>query len=203
VESRLAGDLPDLFRMTADVDVESESLAGAFKAVLICRRGPSPAVRLQLLPDVGGKALDLVVEPSRIRGHFPQSGESIDLALPEEAKVHPLVFLGVTLLERFGDARGRVIGVEPRGEAWHFALRSFTGTVVLTGDVDADQRMTYLGLRRELRFRWSAFVSWTWKDPEEEVSAPGFRLRVRSRKVDILESIDASLWRLELPVDSR
>jgi hypothetical protein len=51
--------LPDYVRGRAVVEVESPWLSGTFTAVLAARTGSDPRVRLQLLPDLGGKALDL------------------------------------------------------------------------------------------------------------------------------------------------
>ena len=190
-------------RIRAEVDVESDSFAGAFHAVLVAKTGQNPVVRLQLLPDVGGKVLDLLASRERITGWFPQTGERVDVALPGEARSHPIVFIGLTLLELFAPVEGRIRGVELRGNDWVFSLDSRSGVVDVTGTTEELARRSERPFLRTLTFRWSPFVSWTWRNEPDEVVAPGFRLRMKSGAGEQLDRVDESLLRLELPVDSR
>lgn len=181
-----------LVRVRASVDIDGPWLAGAFEAVVVARTGREPAVRLQLFPDLGGKALDLLVRPGRITGYFPHSGEGIDWALPSEARAHPLLFMGITLLERFATVTpDRVLGVR-EGPKTPRAL-------LLKPVVPGVRVVDVLGRHR---FRWSLGVEW-----EEEglpfhaltVRAPGVRVRVEVREKETPERVDESVFRLALP----
>jgi hypothetical protein len=167
-------------RVKAVADLESEHLSGTFEVLVLARSGPKPVVRLQLLPDLGGKALDLVVSPDRLQGRFPATGESVDWALPDEARAHPLLFIGLTLLERFAPiTEDRVNGAD-RGE---FELEPLVeGSSVRYSN-------------GEHRFGWGAWVRWTAR--AEEVRAKGFLLKLRDVKIEALASIDEGLLRLK------
>jgi hypothetical protein len=173
-----------LVRMRASVDIDGRWLAGTFDAVLVARTGADPAVRLQLFPDLGGRALDLAARRDRITGYFPMSGEGIDWALPSEGRAHPIFFIGLTLLERFAPVGPeRVLGVR-RGARPAFLLKP-----VVEG-----ARVVYDGDRS---FRWAPGVE--WKEGGGTVEAPDLRIRVRvleSRPVDALED---SVFTLALP----
>jgi hypothetical protein len=176
-------------RIRATVDVDGRWLAGTFEAVAIARSGDDPAVRLQLFPDLGGKALDLAARRDRITGWFPQTGEGIDRALPGEARAHPLVFIGITLLEQLSPVRPeRVRGVRA-GPSPEYLLRPAVEGV----------RVTYDGGRR---YRWSPFVEWREEGTAFEsttIEAKDLRIRVRVLECRRLESVDASTFTLALP----
>lgn len=161
--------LPRYLRSTTRVVIESPWISGSFAAVLVGRIGEDPAVRLQLLPDLGGKALDLLARPDRVRGSFPHAGESVDWRLPGDAKPHPLLFIAITLLEEFGPPpAGRVTGVRdgacrlrPVVPGTRVEMRSEEGS----GEV--------------LTFSWGG-ATWTYAGGRV-VEAPGLRIRVSGR----------------------
>lgn len=62
-------------RRKARVRVESEWFSGEFNAIVIEERRPLPRIRLQLLPDVGGKLLDLVASPEAVTALWAHSGK--------------------------------------------------------------------------------------------------------------------------------
>jgi len=167
-------------RVKAVADLESEHLSGTFDVLVLARSGPRPLVRLQLLPDLGGKALDLVVSPDRLQGRIPATGESVDWALPDEARAHPLLFIGLTLLERFAPITEQRVTGAARGE--------FELDPVVEGT-----SVRYAG--GEHRLGWGAWVRWTART--DGVLAKGFRLRLRDVKVEPLASIDEGLLRLK------
>ncbi len=180
----LAGQLPPppgpYARATAVADIDGEKLSGTFDVLLLARTGPRPLVRLQLLPDLGGKALDLVASPDRLSGRFPHTGEAVDWRLPEDARAHPLLFIAITLLERFAPVtEDRVLGARD-------------GELELAPVVEgASVRRT----REETRLAWGAWIRWTRRG--EEVLAPGFHLRLRDVKVEALGALDEGLLRLK------
>lgn len=166
-------------RAKAVADIDGERMSGTFDVLLLARTGPRPLVRLQLLPDLGGKALDLAASPDHLRGRFPHSGEEVDWALPDDAKAHPLLFIAITLLERFAPiTEDRLIGAADG--VWELAP-VVEGTSVLHTP-------------EGWRFGWG-LARWTRR--AEEVVAPGFRLRLRDLKIEPLGSLDESLLKLK------
>jgi hypothetical protein len=176
-------------RIRATVDLDGRWLAGTFEAVVVARSGPDPAVRLQLFPDLGGKALDLAVRRDRITGFFPATGEGIDWALPSEARAHPLLFMGLTLLERFHPvAPGRAVGVRP-GPPPEILLRPAVEGV----------RVVWDGGRR---FRWGPGIEWRETGtPFERVAieAKDLRIAVRVHECRSVERMDPAVFTLVLP----
>lgn len=172
--------MPRFVRGRAAVDVESPWFSGRFTAALVARTGADPAVRLQLLPDLGGKAVDLTITSSRLRGRFPHSGEEIDWALPGDARPHPLLFIGLTLLEGFASAEGRVTGYRPDGAAHVYRLR---GLVPPTA-VELALEPTGLSMPayfREWRFGWKG-GSWTLD--RKGVEAPRTAVRLSDVRLE-------------------
>lgn len=169
-------------RARATADLESEHLSGTFEVLLLARTGPRPLVRLQLLPDLGGKALDLLVSPERLIGRIPATGEDVDWSLPDDARAHPLLFIAITLLERFAPVtEDRLVGAGG-------------GEYELTPVVEGSRvRFT----RTEQRLGWGAWVSWVRRG--EQVIAPGFHLKLRDLKMEALGSLDENLLRLGSP----
>lgn len=166
-------------RVTAVADIDGERLAGTFDVLLLARTGPRPLVRLQLLPDLGGKALDLVASPERLSGRFPHTGEELDWALPDDARAHPMLFIAITLLERFAPVtEDRLLGAE-------------RGRYELAPVVEGSR---VLWSEAETRLGWGAWIRWTRR--AGEVVAPGFRLRLRDVKVEALGTLDEGLLRL-------
>jgi hypothetical protein len=162
-------------RVTAVADLESEKLSGTFDVLLLAKTGP----RLQLLPDLGGKAVDLAAGPDRLSGRLPHTGESIEWTLPEDARAHPLLFMAITLLERFAPIREERVSGARDGE---LDLRPVVnGASVRWRD-------------GEWRLGWGV-ARWTRR--AEEVVAPGFQLKLRNVKVEALATLDEGLLRLK------
>jgi hypothetical protein len=173
-------------RVTAVADLETEHLSGTFDVLVLARSGRRPVVRLQLLPDLGGKALDLVASPDHLTGWFPVTGEGVDWDLPGQASAHPLLFFAITLLERFAPVtEDRVAGVAD-------------GVIELEPVVEGS-RVRYA--RSEFRFGWGAAIGWTAR--RDRVDAPGLRLVLRDVKIEPLGTLDEALLKLELPDDVR
>jgi hypothetical protein len=179
-------------RAKAVADIEGEKLSGTFDVLLLARTGPRPLLRLQLLPDLGGKALDLVASPDHLRGRFPHTGEEIDWNLPEDAKAHPLLFIAITLLEQFAPVtEDRVIGA---GQTSTWAVLELSPLVEGAG-VELIGRPWEFPNTFGRRFSWGWGV--LWKAREHEVTAPGFHLKLRDVKIETLASIDEGLLRLK------
>jgi len=182
-------------RVTAVADIEGEKLSGTFDLLLLARTGPRPLVRLQLLPDLGGKALDLVASPDHLRGRFPHTGEEIDWTLPDDARTHPLLFIAITLLEHFAPI------TEDRLEG----AIAVSGHVQGDGPVRTTLELTPVvpGSRSELAagaVKWERTLGWGrvgWTVREHEILAKGFHLKLRDVKIEALASIDEGLLRLK------
>jgi len=80
-------------RYEAQARVKSARFTGEFKAVMVVSRGPNVRARVQLLPDFGGKVLDMTAIPSETKGYWPHTGEVFDGkgGLPQ--------YLAISLLE--------------------------------------------------------------------------------------------------------
>ena len=175
--------------------IESLSFGGVFEGVVLARTGPSPVLRVQLFPDVGGKALDLVARPDRITGYLPHLGEGIDMALPSEARLHLLSLVGVTLLEHLVPVTGdRLIGVQ-RDMACGYRLRGAAVGVELTA------WSAGLGhTRRE--FQWVHGVRWTElavAGRSSEISTPRLSARMEVLEITFPKTLPDSLFELKLP----
>lgn len=177
-------------RLKLRLHIDSLSFSGIFEGVVLARTGASPAVRAQFFPDVGGKALDLLARPDRITGFFPMGGGGIDIALPDEARLHLLSLMGVTLLEH----------AAPLTEA---RLRGRRGGEIEAAGVAPGVTLRLTRSRRT--FVWLHGVSWTETLARDSVEIDSSRLWV---KIEILsrerlEQAPDSLFRLELPADVR
>ena len=96
-----AADTVGALRRTAWTRIESPGFSGEFKAVSIEEGGAEPRVRLQLLPEVGGKVLDMVVSPRRTVGYWLHLATSFEETRgPGEGGTRDLVaFISCSLLE--------------------------------------------------------------------------------------------------------
>jgi hypothetical protein len=159
-------------RLKVRLDLESASLSGAFWGVIAARTGPEPRVRAQFFPDVGGKVMDLVARPDRITGVFPMTGERLDIALPDEARLHPLSLIGVTLLEHCAPlSEARIGGVRAGAEGFEFRVAGVAPGV----SVILEPR----GERLVRTFEWKHGVRWTESSEpggSASVTAPRFKL---------------------------
>jgi hypothetical protein len=84
-------------RRRAQIDMQGQ---GFFEAVLVTD-GTGTRARLQLLPEVGGKLLDLAITPERIAGYMPPAGISL-LHLRDAHQAPPrhlLAFVAASVLE--------------------------------------------------------------------------------------------------------
>jgi hypothetical protein len=173
-------------RVKATADVETSHLSGTFDVLLVGRTGPRPLLRLQLLPDLGGKALDLLASPDHLTGWFPVTGEGVDWPLPDEAQAHPLLFFAISLLERFAPiTEDRLLGAAD-------------GEYELEPVVEGSRVRYGAG---EYRLGWGSWIRWTVRN--DEVLAKGFRLKLRDVRIEALGALDERLLRLELPADVR
>ncbi len=99
-------------RRRASVELEASGLFGNYVGAAVLRAGEEPAARLQLLPNVGSKLLDLAVNGDRISGYFPAAGVRVDHGRANGTPPrHVLVFLAASLLEQVVPLEGRVLGV--------------------------------------------------------------------------------------------
>ena len=174
-------------RVEADLDVESPWLSGRFNIVAIGRTGVDPRVRAQLFPDIGGKAVDLVAFPGRVIGTLPQAGQAVDSDLKTEKDLHPLHFMGITLLEHFASGiTNRVIGARP-AEGW-LLLKPLAGRGEVQVKLDENDRI----VRRI--FTWHT----TWEEeigPDEvTIRTKGVTIRLTNIRRKPLESVPDSIF---------
>ena len=189
-------------RQRIRMSVDSPWLAGEFEGVVVVRRGVPPvSVRVQLFGDLGPKALDVIARPDRIVGYFPQTHEGIDCALPGEAGIHPLLFLGVSLIEEFSErSEDRVRGVrEEKGGCWVLLKSAIEGLEVVEFKGEDGQ-----WTRR--RFHWTRGVTWeqerTGKE-ERRITASGLSIRVKILESDAEPPRNPAMLEPALPSDIR
>jgi hypothetical protein len=189
------------FRRQGEVRIESSKVSGTFTALLVAQRGDAPRARLQLLPDLGGKVLDLAISECRIAGYFPQAREGVDVPLEdaERAPRHLLVFMAITLLEELTPLSPRVLGAERRGELFALTLAPALEGASVEALVDKD------GFVSERRYRFR-HVGWTEtrlgggaEAREVVLEGEDFLLVVRPGASDPADDLDDSLFKLELP----
>jgi hypothetical protein len=173
---------------------ESPWIMGEVEGVIVVQHGDALVVRAQFFADVGGKAIDLLARPDRIVGWFPHLKEGVDCALPGEAAPHPLLFLGLTLLECFSDVtKDRIEGIlEDDSGCWIQLKPVVAGTRV---SVYHDWKE---GVVVRHRFRWMHGIA--WEEEAHRITAPGVDLRVRLLGSEPAAPIS---FELALPVDVR
>src|SRR5690606_25607123 len=87
-------------RFVLEVEIDSPGLTGTFDGVLVTRPDP-PAVRFQLLPDLGAPILDVCATPERVAGVMHGHGELQRWPAADKASAPELLLLfGITLLEQ-------------------------------------------------------------------------------------------------------
>lgn len=146
---------PPTLRIRFRMNVEGRWLAGLFDGVAVGTRGSAPIIRAQLFGDVGPKIVDLLAAPDRIRGFFPQTREALQCPLPDGAFPHPLVFMGVSLLEQFAPVtEDRVLGLRPEAGGWTARLRPTVPGVDLFVRYGPDGRLN------GRRYGWMYGVRW-------------------------------------------
>jgi hypothetical protein len=194
--------LPDpmegkFYRIRLGMDVDTPWLTGHFQGVVIARRGADPRVRAQFFPDLGPKIIDLAASRRRIVGYFPIQNRGVDCALPDESELHPLTFMGATLLEHFaGLTPERIQGLKRTREGWILEVSSVVP--------DLDTWVSYLpGLGVQARaFEWHFGVGWfqEYREFHESVIlAPSIRIGVSVLQEREVPDLDPALFELSLP----
>ncbi len=183
-------------RRIALIDLDSTHVSGRFTAVVIVRRGERPALRAQVIPEIGGKLLDLVVTPERVRGYFPHAGPALDFerasgrTLPRGL----LAFLAASLVE---DAtpigRERALGARAYDEGWEILLRSTLEGVRVIARVDAQGRLL------ERRYALGG-VGWRERfEPQHAFESHDFRWVIVEEQREAIAAPPDTLFELDLP----
>lgn len=179
-------------RLHLEVDLRSRTLNGVFDAFLVVRPSP-PAVRLQLLPELGAPILDLVATPAAISAvmqgdHAPR----VWRGGRDDPPLAPPLLFGITLLEQHvPPTAARVVAGYP-GTPLTLDLHGlFPGTEIADAVLDGDRvvgRTFHLGYA-------------AWRDhlaaDGGTVQAPSFRLRARVLSRDRADDLEDSLFELE------
>ena len=191
----------DATRYRVHMSVDSKWLAGEFDGVVMAHEGWSPLARAQLFGDLGPKVFDLLARPDRIAGYFAQTREGVDCLLPAEARPHPLLFLGVSLVEDFGAiSEDRVLGIREVPDGWWLNLKPLVPGLVSEALWSRD------GQTIERRFRWMYGVTWRqrWSSPEEcSITASGLVIRIRVLGSDALPQRPPRAFEITMPGDVR
>ncbi len=195
--SKLASEPSDAvyLRRVCEVELDSVGMGGTYSAVCIARSGVPAAGRLQLLPQVGGKLLDLAFDGQRISGYFPAAGASLDHPRGTAPPRHLLSFLVASLLEEFTPLTpDRVLGQS--GSELHLRGALEGCSVVLELGPDS----AVLARRFQLRgVSWREDLEGDWR----VFRGAGFTWRMGPASDVILEDVDPGLFRLELTAEGR
>ena len=191
---------PVTARVRFSIDIESPWMSGRFDGMALARFDASPAVRVQLFPDMGPKAVDLSARPDRIVGYFPFQKQGVDCSLPTEAAPHFLLFMGATLLERYVPIRARLKEASRQGEGWQVELHPVVEGTEVSAFLGPDVKV----YRRS--YGWVRGVDWEERrlgDSETLIRASRIEMRVRilEEKQGIVLPPDA--FDLALPADVR
>ena len=169
------------FRVQLEVEVESAGLRGLFDGVLIARPSP-PAVRLQLLPDLGAPILDVVATPAH-----GDATVRVWRGAPTDPGPHPLLMFGITLLEQCAAVAPERVLCMSDGSTSRFTLRGcFPGVAIddahLVGGQLVGRTFTYGGAR--------------WRDDlvAGTVDAPGVAVRTRVVAIDVADDLDDAMF---------
>lgn len=187
-------------RRRANVELEASGLLGKYVGAAVLRAGEEPAARLQLLPNVGSKLLDLAVNGDRISGYFPAAGVRVDHARSGGAPPrHVLSFLAASLLEQVVPLEGRVLGVirEDEGGALLRAEGALEG-VALRVRLDGQGRV----VERRYKLRQ---VSWTEtiEGGSRAFRGRGFAWTMTDIEEAGIPAPPDALFQLELPPEDR
>ena len=174
--TRLTADAPGAERLILEVELSSPHLSGLFDAVLITRAAP-PAVRLQLLPEMGAPILDVVAEPGAIAAYLHGAGTTTWRGQPDDPPPGLGLLFGITLLEQhtpLAPARVRcfAVGEPPRLTV----VGLFPGTSLTEAELSGSS----------IAARTFHYGPVAWRDRQRadggEVTGPGFSLRAKVRE---------------------
>ena len=179
------------------VKIDSPWIAGTFDGVLVARTGDSPIIRMQLFPELGPKALDLVASPSHVTGYFPHKGQGDDHSLPLESIPTPIDGLGVTLVEHFTPlGEERALGMREKDDGWTLKIQPVIEGLKLEGRITKEGRI----LSRSFRHSW--LVRWTQEvhpDGGFSINAGKLSLRLNILETKTIQNLPDKLFVLRLP----
>jgi hypothetical protein len=184
------------------MSVDSPSFAGEFEGVVLAKQEiGGPAVRMQLLGDVGPKMLDLLARPDRITGYFPQTREAVDCSLPKEAAPHPLLFMGASLIEKFTPVtRERVAGIREEGQGRWLNLRP------AVAGMTTQVFQTKSGSLEKRRHSWMTGVGWEeeWTNADTcTITGPKISIHLKILEWIAEPQAKPAALELALPLDVR
>ena len=184
-------------RAKVRVKIDSPWIAGTFDGVLVARTGDSPIIRMQLFPELGPKALDLVASPSNVTGYFPHKGQGDDHSLPLESIPTPIDGLGITLVEHFTTlGEERALGMRETKEGWTLQIQPAVKDLKLEGRITKEGRV----LSRSFRYSW--LVRWTQEvhpDGGFSINAGKLSLRLSIKETKTIQSLPDKIFMLRLP----
>ena len=203
----LAEAAPTSTRVRRGVDLESRAISGRFEAVLISVSGAAPAGRLQLLPQVGPKLLDLAFHEGRVAGYFPAAGVTLSMVRQEGNVLprHPLSFIVASLIEDLTPiSSDRVLGERRASEV---TPGETTIEVLLDSAVEGctvsvllDEARTIVGRDYELRG-----VRWTERRQSgiTRFVGRGFSWTMGEAAIEEIPEPSALLFELDVPDSDR
>ena len=185
---------PDV-RLQLEVEIEGDKLRGTFQGLLVARSSP-PAIRFQLLPDMGTPILDVSATPAAVMGVWHGERVQVWRGAGNDPPLSPLLLFGITLLEQHAQiTRARVRSSEAgrAAEPARLHLRGSFPGVEVTAQFQGEQ-ITALTIRR-------GYVAWraSMQGDRGSVDAPGFALSARVLERESADDLDESLFTLDTP----
>ncbi|MFT7485931.1 MAG: hypothetical protein ACI9F9_001783 [Candidatus Paceibacteria bacterium] len=172
-------------RHTARVTIQSDWFGGEFTALAVSSGGDSPAVRFQLLPNFGGKILDVLARADDVVAHWPHEGK-----VDRERKAL-IGFLAVSLMERAVPITwDRVLRGRTTESGYHVQLQPASHGLDLTIHADLSRSG-----KLEARHYQLGLVKWSEEfEPEHRFVAREFTWTFLEESDEQLESAPAALF---------
>lgn len=179
-------------RTSAICAIQSPAMSGGFRSIVVREGRPPFRTRLQLLPDFGGKILDIVAAPEDVR----ISWSYLPTATGNEGANHLALAIGISLLESSTPlTKGRVIGIAKLGNGYLLDVRpafrmpdlqvhvlvSVTGTII--------ERRYRLG-----RLRWAELPG-----QERRFYADQFEWVIQQSSTDMITTDSTVLFTVDGP----
>ena len=184
-------------RAKVKVTIDSPWIAGTFDGVIVARTGTSPLIRMQLFPELGPKALDLVASPMRVTGYLPHKDQGADHSLPLESRPTPIDGLGVTLVEHFTHlGEDRALSMRETDYGWTIKVHP------VIKELEVKVRITREGRVLSRNFKHSWLVRWDQEvhaDGGFSISAGKLSLQLNILETKELKSLPDKIFVLRLP----
>lgn len=175
------------------VEIRSEWFGGEFTVLAIEQGGEQRRVRFQLIPDFGGKILDVVTDTQSVVALWPHDGKV------EREREGLIGFLAISLVEQATPLTWeRVLGGERTQSGYRVQLQPASNDLDLELHADLSPSGELLARHYKLGFvRWSEDFQ-----PRHAIRADGFEWVFLEESSESIATPADALFRLKLPEDT-